>query len=269
MLSTVRNLLCTLVGVLSLCLPANAMPTVPAHIDHEPFDLLLRTYVDDRGLVDYAGWHASAEDGARLKSYLAQFAPVTTDAAKGPEWVASLVNAYNAFTIDFILDHFPIESIRLLNDPFTGKRNNVGGKLISVDFIEHDMLRPIIGWKVHSMVVCAARSCSPLLNRAYRADDWEKTMEERYRTWLARADLNHYQPGRKRATVSKIFDWYSADFTGEHSVMAILARFGPTAHRDFLQSEDYRISFMNYHWGLNAQSDLGQNYRHSWLRSLF
>lgn len=131
------------------------------------------------------------------------------------------------------------------------------------------MLRPMIGWKVHSVVVCAARSCPPLLTRAYFADDWEEKMEERYRSWLARPNLNKYEPRRNRVDVSKIFDWYSGDFEGDHSVKAILARFGPEEHRAFLQSEDYRVRFMDYHWGLNAQSDLGEDYRHSWLRSLF
>lgn len=248
---------------------ASAITTVPREIDHEPLDTLLQKYVDDKGLVDYAGWHSSSEDVAELKSYLAQFAPEEGDVAEGDDLIASLINAYNAFTIEFILDHFPTESIRSLDDPFEGKRHHVGGTPISVDDIEHNLLRPIIGWKAHSVVVCAARSCPPLLDSAYFEDDWEEKMEERYRVWLARPDLNEYAPRRNRVNVSKIFDWYSEDFGGDSSVKAILSRFGPEEHRAFLRSGDYRIRFMDYHWGLNAQSDLGEDYQHSWLRSLF
>lgn len=246
-----------------------AMPGVPADIDHGPFDELLQKYVDKKGRVDYAGWHGSSEDMKKLKSYLKQYAPEPGEAAKGDEKTASLINAYNAFTIELILDNFPTESIRKLDDPFEGERHRVGGDLISVDNIEHDMLRPEIGWKVHSVVVCAARSCPPLLDRAYYADDWEEKMKERYRVWLNRPDLNEYNPAKKRVRLSKIFDWYSEDFEGAHSVKAILGRFGPERHRGFLQSKDYKIKFLDYHWGLNAQSDLGEDYKHSLIRSLF
>lgn len=94
-------------------------------------------------------------------------------------------------------------------------------------------------------------------------------MEERYRTWLARSDLSQYDSRRNQVKISKIFDWYSEDFKGPHSTKAILRRFGPSEHRSLFQSEDYKIRFMDYHWGLNAQSDLGADYRHSIFRSLF
>ncbi|MCH8474966.1 MAG: DUF547 domain-containing protein [Opitutales bacterium] len=247
-----------------------ALPDVPAGIDHEEWDRLLGEYVDDRGLVDYGGWKNSGEDVEALKAYLAQFAPRPEEAAEGDDKIASLINAYNAFTIEFILDHYPTESIRLLDDPFDGKHHLVGGQKVSVDDIEHEMLRPIIGWKVHSVVVCAARSCPPLLNSAYRADTWEDQMEERYRTWLAREDLNEYDTGRFRSTVevSRIFRWYSEDFTGSHSIENVLRRFGPEEYQDFL-SGNFRVTYQDYHWGLNDQSDLGKDYSHSAIRSLF
>lgn len=242
---------------------------VPEGIDHQSWDQLLQRYVDDRGLVDYQGWSNSEADKRTLQRYLEQFAPADRPQAEGDAEIASLINAYNAFTIQFVLQHFPTESIRLLDSPFDGKRHLVDGEAISLDDIEHERLRPLIGWKVHSTVVCAARSCPPLLNRAYFADHWEDKMHERYRTWLGRGDLNRFLPERKRAEVSKIFDWYGEDFESDHSVKAILGRYGPEPHQDFLQSGDYRIRFLDYHWGLNAQSDHGADYTHSIWRSLF
>jgi len=250
------------------------MPDVPANIDHAPLDQLLQRYVDDKGLVDYKTWKNSPEDLAALNSYLAQFAPQPETPAEGDELIASLINAYNAFTIEFILDHYPVQSIRLLDSPFDGKRHTVGGKQVSVDDIEHNMLRPVIGWKVHSVVVCAARSCPPLLNRAYTADSWKEKMAERYRTWLAREDLNAYDPdhgwrGKGRAEISKIFDWYSGDYTGENSVENVLERFGPPEHREFFKEGGYSIRHQSYDWGLNDQGNTGDDYRHNPLRRLF
>jgi len=247
------------------------MPTrVPSGIDHTDYDRLLRKYVDDRGLVDYGGWKGNKTDFAALKNYLGQFSLEPEEIAGGDELIASLINAYNAFTIHFILMNYPTESIRLLNEPFDGKRHKVGGKWISVDTIEHKMLRPLIGWKVHAVVVCAARSCPPLLNRAYFPGTWEEQMRERYRAWLAREDLNSFDTKnfRNTAEISKIFKWYEEDFKGEHRVKNVLSRFGPEKYATFL-SGDFRIRFKEYHWGLNDQSDLGKNYKHGVFRGIF
>lgn len=251
---------------------SGGLPSVPPGIDHTPWEELAAAHVDEKGLVDYAAWHDSAEDRAKLDAYLEAFALAPDEAARGDDKIASLINAYNAFTIQFILENYPTESIRLLDNPFDGKRHLVGGQKISVDDIEHEMLRPLIGWKVHSVVVCAARSCPPLLDRAYFAGDWEEKMEERYRTWLAREDLNTYDPDRGRrgtAEISRIFRWYSEDFEGEHSIESVLGRYGPDEHRSFLRGGGYRVRYQSYHWGLNDQGPLGEDYSHSILRSLF
>lgn len=264
--------LCLTLCFLSLTLIAWGLPKVPANIDHEPLDALLAKYVDAKGLVDYEAWHRSPDDLQALKAYLAQFDKQVAQEAVGDDKIASLINAYNAFTLSLILDHYPVESIRLLDSPFDGKHYRIGGERVSADNIEHEMLRPLIGWKVHAVVVCAARSCPPLLNAAYTPESWEAQMQERYRNWLARPDLNRYLPNkgsRGKVEISKIFDWYEDDFEGSHSVRAILARFGPADYQAFLQKGAYAIGYLDYHWGLNAQNDVGKDYKHSFLRSLF
>jgi len=257
---------------LAMTLSARAqLPDVPAHIEHAPFDALLQRYVDEQGRVDYKRWKATPEDLDSLKTYLAAFAPVPETAAEGDDLTASLINAYNAFTIEFILDNYPVQSIRLLDNPFDGKRHTVGGQTISVDDIEHRMLRPLIGWKVHAVVVCAARSCPPLLNRAYAAGTWEDQMQERYRTWLAREDLNQFQPDRGRngtVEISRIFSWYSGDYSGENTVAKVLLRFAPPEHHVWLEQGDFRIRYRSYDWGLNDPGETGDNYRHNALRGI-
>lgn len=248
------------------------LPEVPSGIDHAPFDRLLQRYVDDRGLVDYAGWKANAADVGELEAYLAQFAPEPDIPAEGDERISSLLNAYNAFTLGFILQHYPVESIRLLDSPFEGRRYAVGGQMVSADDLEHGMLRPVIGWKVHALVVCAARSCPPLHTRAFTAEAWEQQMAERYRIWLARQDLNRFDPdgGRKgEVSISRIFRWYAEDYHGENSLQNILERYAPDEFSDFLKIRAYRIRYLPYHWGLNDQGETGEGYRHHPLRSLF
>lgn len=272
-----RNLLhyAVVLGLVSITAAfGEALVQVPKAIDHSPWHRLLQKHVNARGLVAYRAWHASSEDRKALDQYLKQFAGEANPPAKGDDRIASLINAYNAFTIDFILDNYPVKSLRLLDDEFKGKRYLISGTAYSAEDIELETLRPLIGWKMHSVVVCAARSCPPLLNRASFPDDWEKKMEARYRAWLSRPDLNSYHPdrgwgSRGEVEISKIFSWHSIDFEGEVSVRDVLHRFGPEEHSDFLGKGKYRIRYKDYHWGLNDQSGLGKDYEHSIFNSLF
>ena len=91
---------------------------IPGGIDHTDFDRLLKTYVDGQGLVDYERWKNSAEDLTALDSYLGAYAPKPETEAAGNERWAGLINAYNAFTLQWILKNYPTESIRLLDESF-------------------------------------------------------------------------------------------------------------------------------------------------------
>jgi hypothetical protein len=237
-------------------------------VDHGIWDSLLKTYVDSQGLVDYSAWAESPRDRANLKNYLAQFekAGPAKPGTRDPDYrIAALANLYNALTIGWILENYPVVSIRKTKRPWKEQRFQVGGRWVSLDEIEHDTLRPLIGWKVHSMVVCAARSCPPLQREAFREADWENQMEAIYRIWLSREDLNHFLPDRQTARVSKIFSWFAVDFQGEATLQVILRRFGPPEHQSLFEDQDLKIRFMEYHWGLNDQSGLGSDYNHGWF----
>lgn len=231
---------------------------VPAGIDHSSWDGLLRKYVDERGLVDYAAWKDSAGDRAALATYLARFAPAG-EPAGGPERAASLINAYNAFTVAWMLEHYPIASIRSTSKPFDGRRHALGGSLVSLDDIEHGSLRPEFGFRIHAAISCASRSCPPLAASAWDAASLDGRLDAAMRTWLAREDLNRFEPARRRAEISAVFRWSREDFEKAGGVKSVLARFGPEAFRAFL-SGDYAIAYLPYDWGLNDQGKEGRNY---------
>ncbi len=147
---------------------------VRSGIDHDEFDRLLKKYVNEQGLVNYGGWKQNAADLSALDEYLHQFAAKADNAAQGNEKAASLVNAYNAFVLQWILKNYPTESIWQLKDSFSGKRNDVGGRKVALDDIEHGSLRPLIGYRAHAVLVCAARSCPPLQRFAYSSDKFDE-----------------------------------------------------------------------------------------------
>src|SRR5215467_12673974 len=158
--------ICTVLifGLRSICSAAE----VPVGIKHDAYDRLLKKYVNAEGLVAYEKWKGSAEDLKALNDYLAQFARSGSTAQRNERY-ASLVNAYNGFVLQWILQNYPTESIWALKSSFKERRHKLGGTNVSLNDIENDMLRPEFGWRTHALLVCAARSCPPLQQSAYTA----------------------------------------------------------------------------------------------------
>ena len=226
---------------------------VRAGVDHAEWSRLLRTYVDERGLVDYGAWKDAPADRRALANYLQRLAPPAEPAAAGAERAATLINAYNALTVAWILDHYPTPSIRTLADSFTAPRHTVGGRKVSLDQIEHEALRPQVGYRVHAALVCAARSCPPLRRDAYTAAALDAQLDAAIATWLAREDLNAYDPARGVARVSSIFQWFADDFAKAGGVAEVLRRHGPPAARALAANPDLKIEYLPYDWALNDQ----------------
>ena len=233
---------------------------VRAGIDHDEFDRLLKKYVNEQGLVNYSAWKQNATDLSALDEYLKQFASKIDSPAQGNERAASLVNVYNAFVLRWILSNYPTESIWQLKDSFSGKRNEIGGRKVSLDDIEHGTLRPLIGYPAHAVLVCAARSCPPLQRSAYTADRFEEQDDQAFRAWLAREDLNKFLPSERKVEISSIFKWFKEDFEKAGGIPKILGRYAPESVREFAASGDYQIKYLPYNWGLNDQGSHGRNY---------
>jgi len=238
----------------------SASVTFPAGVRHDAWDALLKKYVNENGLVAYEKWKASESDRKTLDDYLAQFAPRPETPAKGDDLTASAINAYNAFAIRWILQHYPTESIQAINGSFKTKAHEIGGAKVSLDDIEHRTLRPLIGWRAHAALVCCARSCPPLRRTAYTPAGLNAQIDAAYTAWLAREDLNQFQPKTKRAAVSSIFRWFQDDFAAGGGVQRILAQYAPPADREFLKQGDFKLEYLPYRWGLNDQGGHGENY---------
>jgi Protein of unknown function, DUF547 len=236
---------------------------VPAGVNHDAYDRLLKKYVDQNGLVAYEKWKANSEDRKALSTYLEQFA-ASGNNASGNERYASLTNAYNAFVLDWILQNYPTESIWALKNSFKAKRFKVGGEMVALNDIENSALRPEFGYRTHAVLVCAARSCPPLQQSAYRAGQLEEQVGRAYRTWLSRPDLNEFLVDKSEASISSIFKWFNGDFekTGG-GVKAVLARYAPASAKPLVQKSDCKISYKAYNWGLNDQGPHGRNWKQS------
>ena len=227
--------------------PVTAFP--PAD-DPSAWSALLGKHVDGNGRVDYARWKADAGDRARLSRDLGGLSR-----PGGPpgdrEKIAILINAYNAFIIETVLDHEPVEGIRSIPAAFTSETHRFGGESYSLDEIEHTAVR-LGGYPVHAAMVCASKSCPPLDRRAFRAEDLSEHEDERMRAWMARADLYQFDPDHNVARLPRYYDWYRADFEAA-GIPAVLSRFAPPRYREWLRAGKFRMEYLPYDWRLNGR----------------
>jgi hypothetical protein len=240
---------------------------------HAAWDALLKKHVKyvqngNASRVDYAGL---ARDRAQLKAVLDEYQKVTKaefDSWTKPQQQAFLINAYNAFTVEFILTRYPdLKSIKdlgsFVTNPWKKKFFTLFGQESYLDFIEHEMLRKEGVYddpRVHVSVVCASIGCPMLRNEAFTAERLDAQMEDGMRRFLSDRTRNRYNPQTRKLEISKIFDWYGKDFEKGHkgftSVKATLARYADQLadkpeDRAMVKEQKAEIVFLDYDWGLN------------------
>lgn len=223
---------------------------------HAAWTAILRRHVQD-GRVDYA---ALARDDAALNAYLAALSG--TCAADYQRWtrgqrIAFWLNAYNAFTVRLVLNHYPIDSIRrigwLPNAAFRERfvpMDGLKGGTISLDDIEHRTLRSAFREpRIHFALVCAARSCPVLREEAYRAADLDRQLDDQGRRFLRDPTKNRVDAGAKTLYLSPIFDWFGDDFVAASgSVPAFVA---PYLGDVGTPVAGFAVQFLDYDWSLN------------------
>ena len=208
--------------------------------------------------MDYARLKTTGRQ--RLDDYLRQTAERWPDGMSDIARKAALINTYNALTVRWVLDHYPVKSIWQTPHPFSEARHTVNGEKMSLDDIE-GRLRKMGDPRIHGALVCAARSCPPLRREAYTAERVDAQLDDNVRRWLANDKQNQFVPDRHAAHVSSIFKWYKGDFDAKSgSVEKFLAKYAPPGQGGFLLEPGATVTFNDYNWGLNDSSQLGANY---------
>jgi uncharacterized membrane protein YdjX (TVP38/TMEM64 family) len=228
-----------------------------AGFDHSEWGRLLAGGTD-RGLVDYSYMQRHREE---LDVYLARLADADLASLAPDELKALLINAYNALTVSTILDHAGVSSIREIDGVWTALTHRVGGHEVTLDNIEHNLLRPFFrDPRIHFAVNCASMSCAPLPDWAFQGDLLEEQLEERATSFL-RDPLN-VRVEADRLLVSSYFDWYGEDFTAEgwspraNTIAEFIARYGNPEVSELVSGASGRVplEFMDYDWSLNQVS---------------
>lgn len=232
------------------------------HVDHYPWDSLLKRHVDRDGYVDYHAWRNSASDSRLLESYINSLSQVNPQAPSSKEAkLAFWINAYNAVTVHGILREYPTTSIRNHTAKFVGYniwkdlQLFVGGHPYSLEDIEHKILRKMGEPRIHFAIVCASIGCPRLLNQAYTAADVQNQLESNAKDFFRRPQNFQFDSRSQQFQMSEIMSWFGKDFgLNQPAQLQTIARWLPTeSAQAAAQQGAGRVSFLKYDWNLNDQ----------------
>jgi hypothetical protein len=223
------------------------------------FDSILKKYVSG-GKVDYAALRSHKADLDSFDAYLARVG--TCDASKftGSAHDAFWVNAYNAFNIKGVLDHWPIENIKSVSGFLDKKLWHVANLDLTLNDMEYKQLIPAHkDARDHFAVVCADLGSVPLESHVYTADELEATLEKKAKEFVADPHNFNVDIPAKRVNVSMLFspEWYEKDFLADkrfHGKKAVeyLIPYVDKPTAEFLAAGDYTVSYIDWNWSLNG-----------------
>ncbi|MCY3594511.1 MAG: DUF547 domain-containing protein [Bacteroidetes bacterium] len=235
-------------------------------IDHSDWQAILDTYLvtdDPSGihLFDYQALQENTADRQRLNQYLEQLQELDPRQYARDVQMAYWINLYNAVTIRVVVDAYPVESIMQINNeekpnsgPWKDIHATVAGIPLTLDNIEHDILRPI--WqdnRIHYAVNCASLGCPNLASQAFTAANLEQLLDEN-----AKEFVNHLRAvellDEAFGVTSSLYFWYMEDFgDSEAGVLAHLQKYADEDLAEQLKGFEGSLDH-EYDWRLNVTS---------------
>ncbi|MFT4761561.1 MAG: hypothetical protein ACI9XO_003838 [Paraglaciecola sp.] len=220
--------------------------------NHDIFNELLNQNVTKNGNVNYQGF---SENFDLFRSYLKRLTDNPPDKNSWTEaaQLAYWINAYNAFTIDLILQHQPVKSIKdiggsltMVNSAWDIKFFKIGGVDFDLNTIEHDILRKQFNEpRIHFAINCASVSCPKLLNEAYVPERLDAQLQEVSVGFVNNTAKNIIS--EKAVRISPIFNWFEPDFIKKGTIVEFLNQYS-----SIKIEADAEVEFMDYEWGLNG-----------------
>lgn len=257
-------------------LPAAQEP-VPVAVDplHKPFDEILDLYVRD-GLVYY---YALRQERAKFDRYVAAIGEVGADTvAKWPQprQLAYWINAYNAFVLRTVIDGYPIRgkapgypanSIRQIPGAFERRTFRAGGRLLTLDALERDVIGSFDDPRALLALSRGAVGGSRLKSEAFTADRLEQQLTTMTSELVTRRVLVQVDAGNNRLSVNPMFSWREALFTRtlanrapalyasrsplERAVLALIEPLVVPTESEFLRKNAFSMVFHEFDWRLN------------------
>ncbi len=228
-----------------------ADPIAPERVSHQTWDQIVQAHVRD-GQVDYPAIQANGT----LDGYVRELNRIDpTSLPRRQDQLAFWINAYNAFAVKGILDHYSPRTLWGRYRYFIGREYQVGGTTINLYDLERQVLiEQFQEPRMHFAIVCASTSCPKLQPWAYEPDRLDHQLDQVAREFINDPTRNRFDRQHNVALLSKIFEWFETDFAdAAGSVLAYIARYvdDPNLAKELMQS-NYRIEYLEYDWSLNG-----------------
>ncbi len=242
---------------------------VTTTFSYQDYEKVLKTYVNSQGLVDYENLQANRNTLDEFNQALGAISPNVYNSWSETEKIAFLINAYNSFTLQSIIDQNPLKkSIRNIPGVWKIRKFKLAGESQTLDNIEHDILRKKFNEpRIHAALVCAAISCPPLRNEPYLPEKIDSQLEDQVNKFLASPHGLRIERDNNRVYISSIFKWFGEDwlttysvenkFSGnkkEKAVLNFISQHLSPSEREYLEKGQYKISYLDYDWSLNKQN---------------
>lgn len=219
--------------------------------DYDALDEMLARNVRN-GFVDYDGIASEPQ----LDELVRQIGTTRAgDLTSTNTELAFYINAYNVLAIQGILNGRSPSSWWGRRKFFRQQKFNVLGEMISLDTIEHERISALGERRAHFAIVCASMSCPRLSSQAYRPESLDIQLHEAATRFINDPTRNRFDPERRIAFLSKIFEWYTDDFVAAGgSLQRYVARFtADAAVQDTLRQDGFETRFVDYDWNLNGR----------------
>ncbi len=216
--------------------------STPFNHNHDTWDALLKKHVSKEGNVNYKGFKSNRKALISYLNVLRENLPPNTWTRK--QKLAYWINAYNAMTVDLILRHYPVKSIKDIKKPWDQRFWKLGEKWYNLNEIEHQILREMNEPRIHFAIVCASYSCPKLENTAYTSSKLESQLTKVTKGFLADPERNKLS--QNSIELSKIFQWFAKDFKQNGSLIDFL-----NLYSSIKISPKAKKSFKDYNWDLN------------------
>jgi hypothetical protein len=274
------RLLAVVIGIGVLSGVAGTEADAGQDFDYENYAATLKTYVDDSGMVNYRGLKANRGKLDAFAAAIGALPPPVYDRWSDKEKIAFWINAYNALTLQAIIDHYPIQSsfIASLRFPKNSIRQIPGvwdelkfpvmGREMTLDEIEHKRLRSNFKEpRIHVALVCAAIGCPPLRNEPFTGDRLDAQLDDQTSDVLRNSEKFRIDRSGSEVHLSPIFKWFGGDFVEAHgsdgrfsghsreenAVLSFISKFLGKADVQYLSHGEYDIEYLDYDWTLNEQ----------------
>jgi hypothetical protein len=249
---------------------------------YEEYGSVLAAFVDTQGMVDYQTLKVNRQRLDAFAAPLETLRPAVYSKWSQRDQIAFWINAYNALTLEAIISYYPIRasflrslvfpknSIRQIPGVWTELQFEVLGKKVTLNQIEHEILRKEFNEpRIHVALVCAAKGCPPLRNEPYTGDRLDEQFADQTKRFLSQAGKFRIDRAQGRVYLSPIFDWFGGDFVKtfgagvnpksgrnveEKAVLNFIAAHLGTNDRDYLVTGNYKVVYLDYDWSLNEQA---------------